>query len=386
MDFCLPIKRLLLLVTIIIFTLVLPGFSMKEELGPVSVCRDTAHKPQSKVWSYAGTWWAVLPSTRVSPRGTWLWRLGADLSWSNVLHLSTTTNAHADVLPVDGLAHILLHGSKPELISIEFTSPENTYQPWSVRPSNTRIKLPGSETATLTIDSFDRIWIATDYGKKVHAYHTDPPYQSFEGPIVLAKNIASDDITAICALPFPAVGVFWSNQKTKRFGFRMHFDEDRPSTWQPDEKPAAQSALNIGHGLADDHINLAVAADGTLYAAVKTSYDRAGFPKIALLVRRPNGKWDDLYEVDTAGTRPIVVLNETTDRLQMIYTMNEGYNSIIYRESSRSRINFGPRITLINGSLNNPTSTCQRWDQEVLVLASSGSMAKGVLTDFRTRR
>ena len=36
----------------------------------------------------------------------------------------------------------------------------------------------------------------------------------------------------------------------------------------------------------------AVAADGTLYAAVKTSYDSSGYPKIALLVRRPNGVWD----------------------------------------------------------------------------------------------
>ena len=38
--------------------------------------------------------------------------------------------------------------------------------------------------------------------------------------------------------------------------------------------------------MADDHLNVAVASDGTLYAAVKTSYDTAGYPKIAMLVRR----------------------------------------------------------------------------------------------------
>ena len=74
--------------------------------------------------------------------------------------------------------------------------------------------------------------------------------------------------------------------------------------------PASASALNVGLGMADDHLNVAVASDGTLYAAVKTSYDTAGYPKIALLVRRPNGTWDPLYEVDQSGTRGIVLLNE----------------------------------------------------------------------------
>ena len=55
--------------------------------------------------------------------------------------------------------------------------------------------------------------------------------------------------------------------------------------------------------MADDHLNVAVAVDGTLYAAVKTSYDTAGQTKIALLVRRPSGVWDNLYEIDQAGTR-----------------------------------------------------------------------------------
>ena len=36
-----------------------------------------------------------------------------------------------------------------------------------------------------------------------------------------------------------------------------------------------------GAGMADDHMNVAVASDGTLYAAVKTSYDTAGYPKMA---------------------------------------------------------------------------------------------------------
>ena len=42
-----------------------------------------------------------------------------------------------------------------------------------------------------------------------------------------------------------------------------------------------------------------------LYAAVKTSYDTPGYPKIALLIRRPAGTWDDLYSVDETGTEEL---------------------------------------------------------------------------------
>ena len=45
----------------------------------------------------------------------------------------------------------------------------------------------------------------------------------------------------------------------------------------------------VGTGMADDHMNVAVASDGTLYAAVKARYDTGGYPRMALLVRRPVG-------------------------------------------------------------------------------------------------
>ncbi len=72
--------------------------------------------------------------------------------------------------------------------------------------------------------------------------------------------------------------------------------------------------------MADDHVNVAVASDGTLYAAVKTSYDTSGYPLIALLVRQPDGTWDGLHEVDQTGTRPIVLLNEADDSVRVVYT------------------------------------------------------------------
>jgi len=335
-------------------------------LTPLTVTQDTAEKPQSKVWQYNNTWWAVLPNSS----GTWVWRLQPDNSWTNVLKVSDSTNARADVKAVGGVTHILLHDSTPELVSVEHVSADNTYQLWSTRQTSTAISLPNSEIATIDIDSTGRMWLATENGSDVNVYYSDSPYSSFSGPITLANNITEDDISDVIAMPGNKVGILWSNMNTQRFGFKTHTDGADPSTWSADEVPASQSALPVGAGMADDHLNMKVGSDGTLYAAVKTSYDWTGYPKIALLVRRPGGTWDNLYGVDEDGTRGIVTLNEAEGTLRVIYTTAEGGGDIVYKESLISSISFGSRQTLMTSGLNNPTSTKQNWTSSLVVLAS----------------
>ena len=347
-------------------------------LSKISVSTTTGEKPQSKIWFHAGRWWTVLPSTSVSPTGTWLWRLGADNRWTNVLRLASSTSSKADAKVVGDVTHVLLHSGAPQLVSLEYVPASTNYAFWSVRPNATSISLSGSETATIDIDTTDRMWLSTESGSNVRVYYSDYPYSAFSGPITLANNINSDDITVVTALPVPdppKIGVLWSNQNTQRFGFRVHFDDDRASVWDADEVPASQSALHVGAGMADDHLNVAVASDGTLYAAVKTSYDSSGFPVIALLVRRPDGTWDALYHVDTIGTRGIVLLNEPADLIRVVYTSSSSGGNILYRDSLMSAIGFGARKTLMTGTLNNATSTKENWTNQVVVIASG----RGVL-------
>ena len=353
------------------------GDSLAQEtiipLGSIKVSKDTGYKPQSKVWFHDGTWWAILPSTSVSPSGTWVWKLEANGQWTNALRVSSRTDSRADAKAIgDGsVVHILLHDSAPEVVSIEYVS--GSYEPWTVRSTSTPISLPGSETATIDVDSSDRMWLSTESGSKVTVYYSDPPYFAFNGPIILANNINADDITVITALPDHTVGAFWSNQNTKRFGFRLHRDGDPPQEgfWLPDEVPAGQSANKISGGaLADDHMNTAVASDATLYVSAKTS----GSPEMVLLVRRPNGptgpQWDNVYVVDTTGTRPQVLLNEDAGTIQFVYTAKTGGGNIVLKESALSPIVFGPRRTLITGKLNNATSTKANWTDAIVVVAS----------------
>jgi len=126
--------------------------------------------------------------------------------------------------------------------------------------------------------------------------------------------------------------------------------------------------------MADDHLHVAVAADATLYAAVKTSYNTSGFPRVALLVRRPTGRWDDLHEVDEAGTRGIVLLNEAAGVVRVVYATATGGGDLVFRDSPLAPIGFGARHTLIAGKLNNATSTKMSWADQVVVLASGRSV------------
>ncbi|HRE52382.1 MAG TPA: T9SS type A sorting domain-containing protein [Flavitalea sp.] len=347
-----------------------------------SVSAATGEKPQSKVWTYDGKWFAVF----ASGGNTILYRLDGT-SWTNILTVASG-NSHADCKVVGNLTHILVYkGVSSSLVSLEYVPATSTYQLWSIRPSATAITLDASvETATIDVDENGRMWLASDGSNTVNVRWSDAPYSSWSGPVVIANNINSDDISAIIALPGSPgkIGVLWSNQSSavKRFGFKtipVDADPSIPGNWSADEVPASQSAIDFGVGMADDHLNMKVASDGTLYCAVKTSYDNAAYPTIALLVRRPSGVWDDLYNVTTGGTRPIVILNETLGKLKVVYTSSESGGNIVYKESSASTISLGAQAVLITGSYNNATSAKQNYSEDIVILASSGSQVVGAL-------
>ncbi len=357
------------------------------QLGAISVSAPTADKPQSKLWFHAGTWWGVFPSKTVKPAGTWVWRLGPSKTWSAVTRLSTATDTRSDAKQMGDVVHVIMDGASPQLASIQYDPGTDTYVPWSVRPTLTPVSLPGNETVTLDVDSTGRMWLSTETSSQVHVFWDDAPYDGpFGGPIVLDNHIKPDDITMVTALPVmllpdgnigQSIGVFWSNQNTERFGFRLHRDGTDPTVWLADESPAHQSALNgIGTGFSDDHMNFAIASDGTIYAAIKTSYNSPNEPLIALLVRRPNvlapqNPWDDLYEVDRSGTRPCALLNEAAGTVQVAYTTASGGGNIVMKESPIDHIAFpSSRRTLLTGTLNDVTSTKDNWTDQVVLVAS----------------
>lgn len=335
--------------------------------GSPAVSISTGEKPQSKVWEQAGNWFSVLPDNL----GTWVRRLDGD-RWINVLQLTSNTKAQADVKPAGDLVHVLLfEGTRSQLVTLEYVEGVTpTYQLWTVQPKIVDVVLSkGVETATIDLDSTGRMWLASDAETSMEVRYSDFPYTSFGVPVTIAANTTKDDICAIAALPSRQIGVVWSDQNGRVFGFRTHPDGGDPALWSLPAAIKGQSPKSPKGGFADDHINLVVAQDGTLYAAIKTSFDTRGVTQIGLLVRRPNGTWDSPYSVDTVGTRPIVVLNEATQRLAVIYSKSVNGGDIVYRESSMNLIAFGARKTLMKGTFNNATSARRTFGTDIVVMA-----------------
>ena len=365
-------------------------WTITDAIPPASglVCTDlaskpatasTGEKPQSKVWQHDGVWWAVFPTntTGASSAGTWLWRLQGT-TWVEELKLSTAINTKADVKTIGDEAHILLYaGTTTQLISAEYNGA--SYVTWSGRAAPSNISLPNSEIATIEIDSMGRMWLASenDATGQIVAYYSDSPYSIWSGPVTIATGVNNDDIATIIALPSNQIGILWSNQNTQRFGFRIHNDGGAPATWAADEVPASQSAQNVGLGMADDHMHMSVASDGTIYAVVKTSYDTAGYPKIALLVRRPAGTWDNLYNIDESGTRATLMLDEVNGYLTVLYTSAEGYNPMVYKQSTISPIAFGNRSTLNTGAFNDASASKGNYTSELVTIFSSAIQVAG---------
>ncbi|GAA4295643.1 T9SS type A sorting domain-containing protein [Nibribacter koreensis] len=337
-------------------------------LTPMPISTNTADKPQSKVWMHAGKFWTVLPNAE----GTFLWRLDGT-SWTKMLTISNSSFGRADCKVVDNVVHVLVYrgDNDSHLYSLEYDAATSTYKPWSLQTARSSFTLgPESETATLDIDGSGRMWIAYDTPREVRVRWSDSPYSTWSDPIVIASGIADDDITGLIALP-NKIAVLWSNQRTEMFGMKTHQDGASPSTWSADEMPASQSSQMVGAGFADDHLNMAVAKDGTLFCAVKTGYETPGYAKLALLVRRPNGTWDNAYKVtETEGTRPIVILNEAIGKIRVVYTAQENGGDVLYKESSLTSISFGAPITLLRGNHNYISSTKANHTRETVIIAT----------------
>lgn len=180
--------------------------------------------------------------------------------------------------------------SAPKLAELTFSS--GTYQLTPLVSSTVPLaSVPitsGSDTGTVDIDTAGRMWMASDTTNSIEVRYADAPYTSWSAPITLA-NTSSTLRDACAVIAFGGkIGVLWSDLGSQRFGFRYHVDGTDPTIFSSNEVPASQSAQNVGGGMADNHINLKAASDGTLYAAVKTAYDAHTVtnPEMALLVRR----------------------------------------------------------------------------------------------------
>jgi len=352
-------------------------------LNSVSADANSGEKPQSKVWEYNGEWWAVIPTSG----NTYLHHLSTD-TWIQGIKLSNKSNVNADTKAVGDITYILLFDNnkdEAEFVRIQFSAGTGTYSIITGGPgSEILITLdPNVETATIDVDSNNKVWLAsdekiTDIDSRINVrYSVGPNYTTWSLATTLANDIMIDDICTITAFTtsgVPKIGVLWSNQNDHKFYFSYRLDSEDPATaWHGPEVASPGQTGNF----SDDHINLAVSTDGTIYAAVKTSYDSEGLVTIALLVRDGSSSTWSIYNVTNSGaTRPIALLytQGSQNFIIVFYTKNSSSaDDIVYKYSNISSISFLSQTLLDSTTtFNNVTSTKQICYDDAVILYSHG--------------
>jgi hypothetical protein len=224
----------------------------------------------------------------------------------------------------DTVRAVLVESSRVAVTGLQWDSASHGYVPAG---PPVQFVMPGDgekggviETATIARDGRSRWWIAYGWRQSmwVRASRDGAGTQWSEPQAVNATPASKDDLCAIVALP-GGVGVIWSDQAQDAVYFRRHADGAPSGSWEPAEVVAR------GGRTADDHINTAVAADGTLYVATKNSVDLVGHAQLVLRVRNPQGRWTNHpYAVRTAKfqpSRPIALLGGQPPRLLLLHSL-----------------------------------------------------------------
>lgn len=341
--------------------------------------------PQSAVWTYFGGWYAVFPrqTANAANTGTWLWQL-KDKTWIPMLKLSGSTQAQAEVKPAGSLVHVLLFDkSTLQLVSVEFR--QGSYQLWDERLKPTALQLVSTSTPHLELDSTGRLWLAvrqdTPLPSKIAVYYTDPPYLQFQGPIELMSGATGQDQVLIAALPGNKIGVLWSARKSGGLEFLVHNDADPPDAWSANEFTLSGTRPGSGNSTTTSiPLALQVSGNGTLYAVIRSAGSASNGSGLALLVRRPNGKWDPAVIIDTSGTNPILALDEEHALLRVIYSSN---GAVVYRQSPLSSVVFGPQSLISTGVSSLAAGTRTSSGNEWIILKTNGTGLQCASSDMQ---
>lgn len=347
--------------------------------------RITGAKPESKLWFQDGRWWATLwvPSAS-SYRINYL--DAATQRWVDTgVAIDERPRSRQDVLQAGGKLYVASRfgGSPAQNRLYRYTYVTGT-RTWAL-DAGFPVNIPGGGTESMTIarDTRGVLWIAYTLDSTVFVSHTtgsDTAWATpFELPVAEGTSVDADDIAAVIAFS-GKIGVFWSNQSTDKFYFAVRDDNAGSTT------SAASWKLEIvatGGHVADDHFNLKLAADGRLFATIKTSKTAAADTLVGLFVRASNGAWSPLYNVTTVAsnpTRPILLLDEARNRVMIFYSADHA--NIQYKESDMTNIAFpsGSGTPFIESTstddINNPTSTKQNLTPQtgLTILASSAAL------------
>jgi len=277
------------------------GFAQELEVKPVfkvDFKDPTQDKPQSKIWFSAGAWWAILPDS-IGPQ-VWKRNEGEWIEEKNLNKGLQSLPGKADVYSEGENQFIVLVGN----CELKFLRLKTTSKSIRMEVVNS-IPIPPDcheiETATITKDDSETLWVASDWNEQVLVWSSTDQGKTWSQPVYLGDSISKDDISIISQIK-GGVSVVWSNQLEEAIYERVHLNNGL--------KWSAQITVSKGNKTADDHLNSTLLEDGRLFLVTKNSVDQNGQPQFVLRVREEVGEWTDFSYVNLtkqiSPTRPVI--------------------------------------------------------------------------------
>ena len=318
----------------------------------------TGQKPESKAWFNDGIWWASMYNTTLTQFDIYRLDLGTQKWTDTGTPIDDRVLSAADTLwdQASGKLYVVsnLHTTSAaptssssnwgRLYRYTYNSGSQTYVLDSGFPVT--VTKGKEEALVLAKDSTGELWVAYVESNKVMINHSNGSDNVWGNPVVLpasatAVSVESDDIATIISFGGNKIGVYWSNQKAAKDYFAIHLDGDADNVWQPEEI-ALGVGVNCTTLCADDHMNMKTDSAGKIYVASKTSATNTSSPLLNLLVRSTSGVWSRFtYSTKNYGnTRPIVLLDESHDRLYFFASSSESGADIDYKVTSMSSPSF----------------------------------------------
>jgi hypothetical protein len=352
-----------------------------SSFSAAGVSAPTGEKPQSKLWYAQDSWWGCLfVPTSLAPGGQSGFKIHrldwATQEWVNTeVLIDARPNARMDALWDGNALYVASAGVDPansadSVRLYKFTYDVGTSAYVAAEGFPVTLVDGGVEAVVMDKDTTGALWITYTRDLTVYVSHSTTSDATwitpYDIPVPEAGGLSPDDISAVVAYQ-GNIGVMWSSnayEPDDAVYFATHVDGAGDDAW------TVEAALQLPE-YADDHINLKSLQTnnrGQVYAATKTSRNGTADDLILLLELDKHGTWKR-YTFSTVAdeqTRPIVLLDPTSDRVHMFAAAPGGPGGVVYYKSSPlNRISFepGPGTPFIMSetdlNINNPSSTKQ---------------------------
>lgn len=307
---------------------------------PLPDGEPTEYETQNKLWFHDRAWWALMLTESGALA---VHELLPDHTWRAAsAPLSNAPVAVGDVLAGRSDVRVIFSEARGLAYArLDFDAARRTFvlDAVGVRSVTDR----GGRTASLDVDSTDRVWIAFVTRSEVLVTSSADDGVTWVPPApppVSGTDLGVGEVAAVVAFD-DSVGVMWSDQQRSRFSFAVHRDGDALTQWSL-EIPLS------GPGLTDDHISLKVArgpAGEMVLAAIKTSQDELGpegAPLMMVLARPSTGGWVAHVAgvVADQQNRPSLVVDEVNAAVHFLSHAPASGGSIYVNSAPLSDLRF----------------------------------------------